>query len=79
MTADMRTRVNLLAAELQRRRTKKTRRFTPNSVFRVAIETFLDHFELSPGDHVNSEEELLRLVHTRLRMSKRSKTTDDAP
>src|SRR5262245_36074719 len=47
MAPDMRTRVTLLAAELQRRRTKKEHRFTPNSVFRVAIETFLEHFELA--------------------------------
>lgn len=66
MTADMRTRVNLLAAELQRRRTEKRVRFTSNTVFRVAIETFLDRFELTDSDHVNSEEELLRLVEQRL-------------
>jgi len=73
MTAEMRTRANLLAAELQRKRTEKCVRFTPNSVVRVAIETFLEHFELSPGDHVNSEEELRRLVHERIAASKRTK------
>lgn len=73
MTAEMRSRANLLAAELQRRRTEKRVRFTPNTVVRVAIETFLEHFELSPGDHLNSEEELRRLVHERITASKRAK------
>jgi len=73
MTAEIRTRANVLAAELQRRRTEKTNRFTPNSVFRVAIETFLERFQLTPEDHVNSEAELRRLVHARLGVSKRSK------
>jgi hypothetical protein len=73
MTAEMRTRANLLAAELQRRRTEKRVRFTPNTVFRVAIETFLERFELAPGDHVNSEEQLRRLVHERIGAQKRAK------
>lgn len=73
MTAEMRTRANLLAAELQRRRTEKRVRFTPNTVFRVAIETFLELFELAPGDHVNSEEEFRRLVHDRIAAFKRAK------
>jgi hypothetical protein len=77
MTADMRTRANILAAELQRRRTEKTNRFTPNSIFRVAIKTFLERFQLTAEDHVNSEEELLDLVHARLGASKRSKRPDD--
>ena len=72
MTAEMRTRVGLLAAELQRRRTEKRVRFTSSKVFRIAIETFLERFELVPGDHVNSEEELRRLVHERLTASKRA-------
>ena len=73
MTADMRTQANLLAAELQRRRTEKRVRFTPNTIFRVAIETFLERFELAPGDHVNSEEELRRLVHDRTGSTKRAR------
>jgi uncharacterized small protein (DUF1192 family) len=66
MTAEMRTRVALLAAELQRRRTERRVRFTTSKVFRIAIETFLEHFELAPGDHVNSEDDLRRLVNERL-------------
>jgi hypothetical protein len=74
MTAEMRTQANLLAAELQRRRTEKRVRFTPNTIFRVAIETFLERFELAPEDHVNSEEDLLLLVHERITASKRTKS-----
>jgi len=65
MTAEMRTAATLLAAELQRRRTDKSERFTANSVFRVAIERFLEDFKLAEGDHVNSERELLDLARTR--------------
>jgi len=74
MTPEMRDRANLLAAELQRRRTEKSMRFTSNTVFRVAIETLLERFELSPDDRVNSEDELRRLVHERLG-PKRTKRT----
>lgn len=73
MAPDTRTQVNLLAAELQRRRTTKAHRFTPNSVFRVAIEIFLEQFELAPGDHVNSEDELRRLVRERITAQGRAK------
>jgi hypothetical protein len=66
LTAEMRTRATLLAAELQRRRTDRTNRFTANSVFRVAIEIVLSRFELRPGDRIDSEEELLALVLERL-------------
>src|SRR6185503_21122299 len=75
MTAEMRTRATLLAAELQRRRTNKSVRFTPNTVFRVAIETLFERFELSPGDHVNSEDELRRLVLERIASGNRSKVS----
>lgn len=73
MTAEMRTQANLLAAELQRRRTEKHVRFTTSTVFRVAIETFLERFELGPDDHVNSVDELRRLVHERITAQKRAK------
>jgi hypothetical protein len=69
----MRTQASLLAAELQRRRTEKSVRFTPNTIFRVAIETLLDGFKLTPNDHVNSEDDLRRLVHERLLSKKQSK------
>lgn len=73
MTAEMRTQANLLAAELQRRRTDRRVRFTSNTVFRVAVETFFEHFELAPGDRVNTEDELRRLVHERLASGRRVK------
>jgi len=66
MTAEMRTRANLIAAEIQRRRSDKSVRFTPNVLIRVAIETFFEHFALDPGDYANSEEDLRRLVCTKL-------------
>lgn len=73
MTAEMRTQANLLAAELQRRRTDRRVRFTSNTIFRVAIETFFEHFELVPGDHVNTEDELRSLIHERLAPGRRVK------
>lgn len=73
MTADMRTQANLLAAELQRRRTDRTVRFTSNTVFRVALESFFEHFELSPGDRANTEDELRRLVQARFSSGRRGK------
>lgn len=65
MTAEMRTSASLLAAELQRQRTKRTERFTANTVFRVAISRFLEAFRLEEGDRVNSEAELLALTRSR--------------
>lgn len=62
MTADMRSRATLLAAELQRRRTARSARLTANSVFRVAIQSFLERFDLTQLEAVNSEEELLSLI-----------------
>lgn len=65
MTAEMRTAATLLAAELQRRRTDKSERFTANSIFRVAIERFLEDFKLEGDVHVNTERELLDLARAR--------------
>lgn len=62
MTAEMRTRASLLAADLQRRRTDRTERLTANSVFRVAIETFLDRFTAKDFAKASNEEELLALA-----------------
>lgn len=73
MTAEMRTRANLLAAELQRRRTDRRVRFTSNTVFRVALESFFEHFELALGDRVNTEDEFRRLVQARFGSSRRGK------
>jgi hypothetical protein len=66
MTAEMRTRASLLAAELQRRRADKSVRFTSNTVFRLAIETFLERFELEGNDRADSEDDLRRLVEDKL-------------
>jgi hypothetical protein len=73
MPAEMRTRAHLLAAELQRKRADKSVRFTPNSVFRVAIAAFLERFQLASEDLVNSEEDLRRLFDLRLEAGKSPK------
>lgn len=75
MTADMRTAANLLAAELQRRRTDRRVRFTSNTVFRVALESFFERFELAPGDRANTEDEFRRLVQARFDSGRRGKRT----
>ncbi len=75
MTAEMRSQASLLAAELQRRRTDKTVRFTANTVYQVAIETLLERFELAPDDHVNSKAELRRLVLARLGSTRMKRTS----
>jgi hypothetical protein len=59
MTAEMRTKATLFAANLQRRRTTKSERLTANSIFRVAIQVALDAFQDEDVPSVNSEEELL--------------------
>jgi hypothetical protein len=58
MTAEMRTRASLLAADLQRRRSDRSERLTANSVFRVAIQTFLERFTAKDFANVSTEEEL---------------------
>lgn len=75
MTAEMRTKANLLAAELQRRRTDRRVRFTSNTVFRVALESFFEHFELAPGDRANTEDEFRRLVQAGCGSGRRGKRT----
>lgn len=67
MTAEMRTRASLLAADLQRRRTDRTERLTANSVFRVAIETFLERFTAKDFAKASTEEQLLALATKVLR------------
>lgn len=62
MTAEMRTRAGLLAADLQRRRSDRSERLTANSVFRVAIQTFLDRFTARDFANVSTEEELRVMV-----------------
>ena len=75
MTAEMRSQAMQLAAELQRRRTDKTVRFTANTVYQVAIETLLERFELAPDDSVNSKAELRRLVLARLVATRTKRTS----
>lgn len=75
MTAEMRSQASLLAAELQRRRTDKSIRFTANTIYQVAIETLLERFELAPEDHVNSKAELRRLVLARLGSPRTKRTS----
>jgi hypothetical protein len=62
MSSDMRDRVEALAKELQRRKTTKSERITSNTVMRVAINFFLERFELHDEDVANNEEELEALV-----------------
>jgi hypothetical protein len=67
MTAQMNSEVGLLAADLQRRRTERSAaRITPNSVFRVPIQVFLDSYDLSVLSGVGTEEELLQAVRANL-------------
>lgn len=67
MSPEMRDRVNLLAAKLQRRKKDKTERITANTVLRVAVSSLLNTFKLEEGDTPNTEEELLELVQRKLR------------
>ena len=68
MTERARAKASELARELQRRRPDKSgRRITPNTVFRVAIEHFLEVFELRVDDLPSDEQELVRLVRERMR------------
>lgn len=67
MSPEMRDRVNLLAAKLQRRKKNKTERITANTVLRVAVLSLLNTFKLEEGDAPNTEEELLELVQRKLR------------
>ena len=48
-----------MARELQRKRSQKNERITPNTVMRVALEFFMDRFSVEQTDRVNTEEELL--------------------
>ena len=65
MSPEMRDAVNDLARQLQRRRKDKGERITANSVMRVAIQQFLDDFELESVQGVSSEEELFAIVQSK--------------
>jgi len=79
MSAEMRNRATVLAAELQRRRTERTDRITPNTVFRVAIQLFLDAFALEEADPINCEEDLLEQGRALLAKSKKATPRTEAP
>jgi len=69
MSPEMRDRVNLLAAKLQRKKTDKVERITANTVLRVAVSALLSSFKLEEGDAPNTEDELLELVQRKIRGS----------
>lgn len=48
----------LLAKELQRKRTEKGERITANTIMRVALRTMLENFSSGAKEAINSEEEL---------------------
>lgn len=58
----LRDRSEQLAKSLKRSRSIRKWRITSNTIIRVALQSFLDTFELPPGESVNSEEELLKLA-----------------
>lgn len=66
MRDEARQRAFELARTLQRRRADKSgSRITSNTVFRVAIEHFLDSFELREGDAPEDEAAMLELARAR--------------
>ena len=65
MRSEMRDDLNDLARKLQRKKTDKSERITANSVMRVAIQSFLESFELKDSLAPNTEEELLQAVTKR--------------
>jgi len=60
--AEMRDDFERIARELQRAKTSKEERLTPNTVMRVAIRAMTKRFELKRGQATNTEEELFDLV-----------------
>jgi hypothetical protein len=67
MSPEMRDAVNDYARHLQRRRKDKGERITANSVMRVAIQHFLDTFELESVQGTSSEEELLARIQRKIK------------
>jgi hypothetical protein len=67
MSPEMRDAVNDFARHLQRRRKDKGERITANSVMRVAIQHFLDSFELESVQGASSEEELFARIQKVIR------------
>jgi hypothetical protein len=67
MSPEMRDEVDELARQLQRAKTSKDERITANTVMRVAIQAFLEAFDLDPKSCPNSEKELLDVARTQKR------------
>jgi hypothetical protein len=67
MSPEMRDAVNDYARQLQRRRKDKGERITANSVMRVAIQHFLDNFELERVQGASSEEELFATIQRKIK------------
>lgn len=65
LTLDMRLKAEELARVINRRRSVKDHHITRNSLIRVALQCFLDEFELPNGKPVNSEAELLEAARSR--------------
>lgn len=66
MPLELRDEVTALARQLQRMRTEKVERITPNTVMRVAIQTFLEQFVPDAVAVSNTESELLEHVRAHL-------------
>ena len=62
ISLEMRDGGELVARQLQRRRTKKAERITANTFYRCCIRLGLEEFQVEALDVVNSEEELLELM-----------------
>jgi hypothetical protein len=62
ISPEMRDEVDDLARRLQRSKAIKGERITSNSVMRVAIQLFIDQFQMNLGETPNSESELMELV-----------------
>ncbi|MBE7457159.1 MAG: hypothetical protein HS102_11080 [Planctomycetia bacterium] len=65
LTLEMRLKAEELARLISRRRSVKDHHITRNSLIRVALQCFLDEFELPNGKPINSEAELLEAARSR--------------
>ncbi len=66
ISPEMRDEVERIARELQRAKTSKEERITPNTVMRVAILLLTKRFNLNEGEAPNTEEELISLAEEAL-------------
>jgi hypothetical protein len=67
VSPDMRDRVDAMARELQRVRTKRGESITSNTVMRAALRVVLERVSLQSGDSANTEEEVFALLSKKLR------------